>query len=191
NSVIGFFTQSLMKELRLVSGYDILFGKVKRFVQDNLFDRFVDLNDLNTLRNLSVPATLQTLMESLKQAINSLTVREKGDAEIRDSIKLRNTRPFIAKNQKYLTPSKSIFNRIVGDSGFELEFAAFLDKCPDDDVIAFAKNYMAVGFKLDYVKADGDVSNYFPDFLVKLPGNRIVIVETKGREELDLPNKMA
>lgn len=191
NSVVAFFTHSLMKELRLVSGYDILFGKCKRFIQEHLFDRNIDLNDLNALRNLSEPATVQTLMESFKKAINGLTVREKGDAEIRDSIKLRNTRPFIAKNQKYITPAKSVFNRIIGDQGFELEFAAFLDKCPDDDVIAFAKNYMAVGFKLDYVKADGDVSNYFPDFLVKLPGNRIVIVETKGREELDLPNKMA
>ena len=52
-SVIGYFTQTIMKDLRLFSGYDVLYGKVKAFVQDELFDRPVDLESPNTLRNLS------------------------------------------------------------------------------------------------------------------------------------------
>ena len=51
------------------------------------------------------------------------------------------------------------------------------------------KNYLAVHFKLDYVKADGNISNYYPDFFVKLTDKRIVIVETKGQENLDVPLK--
>jgi type III restriction enzyme len=57
--------------------------------------------------------------------------------------------------------------------------------------IAFAKNYLAVGFKLDYVNADGDISNYYPDFMVKLSQKALCIVETKGLEDLDVPLKMA
>ena len=45
--------------------------------------------------------------------------------------------------------------------------------------------------KLDYINADGDISNYIPDFLVKVTAKKVFIVETKGREELDLPLKMA
>ncbi len=56
---------------------------------------------------------------------------------------------------------------------------------------SFAKNYLAVHFKLDYVNAGGDISNYYPDFMVKLSGKWIVIVETKGQEDLDVPLKMA
>ena len=56
---------------------------------------------------------------------------------------------------------------------------------------AFAKNYLAVGFKLDYVKASGDLSNYTPDFIVRTGDAKIWIVETKGRAELDLPQKVA
>ena len=67
-------------------------------------------------------------------------------------------------------------------------FAGFLEDC--DDVISYAKNYFAVHFKLDYVNADGNISNYYPDFFVKLPDKRIYIVETKGREDLDVPLKM-
>jgi type III restriction enzyme len=40
------------------------------------------------------------------------------------------------------------------------------------------------------VNADGNISNYYPDFLVKLSSKRIVIVETKGLEDLDVPLKM-
>ena len=188
-SVIGYFAQTIMRDLRLVSGYDVLYRKVKAFVQDDLFDRRVDLEDPNTLRNLSELAATKTLLETFKQAINALTIQDKGDAEIRDTIKLRQTRPFVAKDQGYLVPKKSVFNRIIGDSHFELVFASFLEGCPD--VIAYAKNYLAVHFKLDYVNADGDISNYYPDFFVKLSPKRIVIIETKGLEDLDVPLKMA
>ena len=58
-------------------------------------------------------------------------------------------------------------------------------------MVSYAKNYLAVHFKLDYVNADGDISNYYPDFIVKLSDRRIVIVETKGQEDLDVPLKMA
>jgi type III restriction enzyme len=57
-------------------------------------------------------------------------------------------------------------------------------------VVSYAKNYFAVGFKLDYVKGDGSISNYTPDFLVKLTKNRVAVVETKGLEDSDVPAKM-
>jgi len=188
-SVIGYFTQTIMKDLRLISGYDVLYGKVKAFVRDELFDKQVELEDANTLRNLSELAATTTLINAFKKAINALTVRDKGDAEIRDTIKLRQTRPFVTKDQGYLIPKKSVFNKIIGDSHFELLFARFLEDC--EDVIAFAKNYMAVSFKLDYVNATGDISNYYPDFMVKLTAKEIFIVETKGQVDLDVPLKMA
>ena len=50
--------------------------------------------------------------------------------------------------------------------------------------------YFAVGFRLDYVKADGDLSNYYPDFLVKKSESEIYVVETKGRVDEDVPLKM-
>ncbi len=187
-SVIAYFAQTVMKDLKLFSGYEVLYPKVKNFVKNELFGQPVELDDPNTIRNLSEVAATKTVLDSFKKAINELTVRDKGDAEIRDSIRLRNVRPFVAKNQPYLVPKKSVFNRIIGDQGLEMNFAAFLENC--DDIISFAKNYFAVSFRLDYVKADGNISNYYPDFIVKVNPKLVVIVETKGREELDLPEKM-
>ena len=188
-SVISFFTQSIMKDLRLVSGYDVLYGKVKYFIQDHLFGMSVDLESPNTLRNLSELAATKTLVETLKKAINELTINDRGDAEIKDTIKLRNTRPFVVKSQGYLMAQKSVFNRVIGDSHFELQFASFLEKA--EDVISYSKNYFAVNFRLDYVNAGGDISNYYPDFIVKTTDKKIYIVETKGQVDVDVPLKMA
>jgi len=132
------------------------------------------------------------LYDSFKTAINALTIQEVGTTRIEDHIRLKNTRPFRTDYRPYISASKSIFTKIVGEprsGGFELKFASFLESAPD--VAAFAKNYLAVGFKLDYVKADGDLLNYTPDYLVRTNDGVTWIVETKGREELDLPQKIA
>ncbi|MCK5229925.1 MAG: hypothetical protein KAR13_06650, partial [Desulfobulbaceae bacterium] len=69
-----------------------------------------------------------------------------------------------------------------------LEFAQFLENC--DDVISYVKNYMAINFRIDYVNANGDISNYYPDFIVKRADTEYFIVETKGQEDPDVPLKM-
>jgi type III restriction enzyme len=187
-SVIGYFTQTIMKDLRLVSGYDVLYGKVKEFIRDRLFEQAIEIDDLNTLRNLSELESTRTVIETFKKKINELTIKDKGNAEIKDYIKTRTTRPFVVKEQGYIVPKKSVFNKIIGDSGLELEFAGFLENC--DDVISYVKNYMAVNFRLDYVNAKGDISNYYPDFIVRISDSQYFIVETKGQEDLDVPLKM-
>ncbi len=49
---------------------------------------------------------------------------------------------------------------------------------------------LAIGFKLDDAKANGDLSNDYPDFIVKLSNGSVVIVETKGLVDVDVPHKM-
>ena len=187
-SVVGFFTQQIMKDLRLVGGYDVLYAKVKDFIQNHLFDKAVDLDNLNTFRNLSETEATRTIQVTFKEQINKLTIQDHGTSEIKDYIKLRNTRPFVANEQAFLPAKKSVFNKIIGDSHLELEFAAFLEGC--EDIVSYAKNYMAVGFKIDYVNSRGDISNYYPDFLVKVDSRHVFVVETKGLEDLDVPLKM-
>jgi type III restriction enzyme len=191
-SVVGFFTKQLLKDMCLVGGYDVLYGKVKTFLRDYLYTQSpVDLDDAVVLRNLSEPEAGKILFDAFKGAINALTVKESGVARIEDRIRLRETRPFRTDARPYLAAKKSIFSKIVGEpnaGGFELAFARFLDDAPD--VAAFGKNYLAVGFKIDYVKADGDLSSYTPDFIVRTGDGTVWVVETKGRAEIDLPQKM-
>ena len=74
------------------------------------------------------------------------------------------------------------------DSSFELDFARFLDACPD--ILSFVKNSQSTAFRIEYQSADGGIANYYPDFIVKRTEAEIWIVETKGREDLDDPRKV-
>jgi type III restriction enzyme len=191
-SVVAFFARQLLKDLRLVGGYDLLYPKVRDFMREHLFSHPVDLDDPVILRNLSESEVSKVLFDSFRTAINALTIRDSGASRIEGHIRLRDTRPFRTDPRGFLQAKRSVFNRIVGEANadaLELAFAAFLERAPD--VQAFGKNYMAVGFKLDYVKADGDLSTYTPDFIARTTDGAVWIVETKGREELDVPQKMA
>ncbi len=191
-SVVAFFARQLIKELRLVGGYELLYPRVRDFMRDQLFEHSpVDLEDPQILRNLAEPAAGKILFDSFTKAINALTVRDAGAPTVDGYLRLRDTRPFRTENRPYLVPRRSLFNKIVGEpnaGGLEMAFAAFLDGAAD--VAAFAKNYLAVGFKVDYVKASGELSNYIPDFIVRTTDGVVWIIETKGRAELDLPQKM-
>ena len=183
SSIIGYFSETIRRELRLIGSHDILYGKVKEFIINHLFTKKIKLDDLNILRNLSELTTTKTIIENFKKEINSLTVIDKGEVEIKGYIKISESRPFVIEEQGYVVPKKSVFNKITGDSHFELNFANFLEGC--DDIISYAKNYFAVHFKIDYQSTSGEIKDYYPDFLVKISEKEIYIVETKGREDLD------
>lgn len=185
-SVVGFFAQAIMREMRLFGCYDILFGKVKDFVENYMFESKVELTDLNVLRNLSEVEYIKRIKDGFKKSINELTVQDKGDTEIKNYIKVSDARPFVVNDKAFLIPQKSVFNRIVGDSNFELEFSAFLEK--SDDIISFAKNFQnkeATALRIEYKNAEGFIANYYPDFFVKVDDKQVYIIETKGREEED------
>lgn len=186
--VVGFFARTVMKDLRLVSGYDLLYGKVKELIQEYAFGESVDIQDRSVIKTLSEPSVTKTIMESIKTAVNKLAIVDRGEARLDGFIKLRDMRPFQAKNQAYQVPKKCVFDKIIGDRGFELRFSGWLDK--RSDVAAWGKNFLGVGFKLDYVNSKGQFTNYIPDFFVRLTDGKHYLVETKGLEELDLPLKM-
>lgn len=185
-SVIGFFAQAIMREMRLFGCYDILFGKVKDFIENHMFSDKVELTDLNVLRNLSEVEYIKLIKDVFKKSINELTVQDKGDTEIKNYIKVSDARPFVVNDKSFLIPKKSVFNKIVGDSNFELEFSGFLEKC--DDIISFAKNFQnkeASALRIEYKNSEGFIANYYPDFFVKVDDKQVFILETKGREEED------
>jgi len=168
-NVIGFFTSAILKESRLVSGFNILYPKVESFIKYHLFTNEVELSDAQTMRNLSELFPKQILKTTFKKAIDELTVTDKGGAEVKNFISLKLTKPKIAENQPFFVPKKSVFNKIIGDNPFELELATYLEN-RFDDVVSYAKNTMGEGgvnFKIEYQAEDGNIREYYPDFFYK------------------------
>ncbi len=99
---------------------------------------------------------------------------------------------FAPRPRGHVQPKKSVFNHIVGQANAdspELAFAAFLEDA--SDVQALSKNDMAVGFKIEYVNANVELSIYTPDFIVRTTDDLAWIAETKCQEEINPPQEMA
>lgn len=189
SQVVGYFAYFVMRDLRMFSHYDFIYAKVREFIRDHMFEKPVDLANPDVLRNLAEPEAGKTLLDAFRNGANAALFLGDNKLEARGTLRVSEMRPFISKRMQCLLPKQSPLNRIVGDSGFELRFAEFLDGCPD--IASFAKNYLAVGFRLEYAKANGELSHYHPDFLVRKSDGDIYVVETKGLEEADAAAKFA
>lgn len=189
-SAVGYFARAVMRDLRLVGGFDVLFGHIKSFMERRLFESPVSLDDRNILRNLSEAEVVRAVHDTFKSAINALTVHDKGSTEVKGTIKLSQARPTVVDHQPFMVPKLSVFNRVVAGTlagGFELEFAAFLDTL-DGEIVSFAKNTV---LRIEYQGPDGGVSHYTPDFLVKQTSSELWVIETKGDERVKDPAKFA
>ncbi len=181
-SVIQYFTKKIMGDLRLGlgMGYEVLFEKIKEFIEKKLFVNNVSVKDKIILRNLSEIEAIRTITETFKKEINDLTIYDKGEAEIQDTIKISKAKSFVVPyTEEFILPKKSIFNKMIFDSHFEYEFASFLDG--RNDVKTFIKNFEQLNFKIEYQSREKNIHYYHPDFIVKLNNNNYWVIETKGR----------
>ena len=80
-----------MKELRLFSGYNILYGKVKEFVKYQLFGKEVDIENINTLKNLTNVEAIRTVFITFRKTINSLTVIDTGVSYVASKTRISKT----------------------------------------------------------------------------------------------------
>ena len=180
SNVIAYFVRCLQKQFNLFSGYDFLYSLTEEFVRDYLFGETVPLDSKDTLRNLAEISTTKKLLDAMGTAIGKAIRKETDETKITGAIKISDMRTFIVDSKReYYPPIRNAQNYIVGDSGLEIDFAKFLDSC--GDVVTHAMNYLAVGFYVDYVREDGVISRYFPDFFVRDDNGKLWVVETKGR----------
>lgn len=185
--VVAFLTNRLAADMRLVAGREVIYERMRDYIADGLFESPVDLADPLVLKNLTDTGVQRTLFEVFKESINRLTVVDEGRTTISDTLRFSRTRPHVVAQQESISPQRSLFNRVIGDSYLELRFASFLDSCPD--IQSFVKNTRSTHFKIEYVSSAGTISNYYPDFVVKESDKALWIVETKGNEDLDVERK--
>ena len=187
-SMLKYYSEVILKETKLVSGTATIYGKLKDFISNYLFEEKVDLENANIIKNISRTEVSRTIIDTFVYYVNNLTTSVISEPKIINWNSVADTKPFIVKEQGYVVPQKSVFNKIIGDSGFELTFAEKLEKF--NDIISYAKNYLAIQYYIQYQDRNGKISKYFPDFLVKTDNNKIYIIETKGNADLDVPLKL-
>ena len=186
-NVIAYYTDLILKRLKIGGAFAKFYPIVKKYVQSKLFDVEVDINDPRTLYNLSNPKVQEELIRLFVDAFKEMTFTER-EPKRRDVIKLLDTPPFVWSKQVY-PADKCIFNYVPCDNNFEIDFAKFLDRA--EDVEAFSKIVPKIGFFVEYRDSNGNLRLYYPDFIVKMKTGEKIIVETKGRVDVDVEHKDA
>jgi len=190
NTILKFFTEVISKDLGFskLGINHFLYAQLKIFIKYVLFGKEVDIEEKNIIKNLFEHDISNIIILTFKREINEISLKEMGFKEVVNKRLISDSKPYLSSRKKlYYSPKKSIFNFIAGDSKFEIEFSKYLDNF--EDVASFFKNDIQLKQSIEYVKYDGKIGRYFPDFYVRLENDERWVIETKGAESLNDPRK--
>lgn len=99
-------------------------------------------------------------------------------------------RPFqVTHSERHpvIAATRTLFNLAPCNRELEVAVANFIDHA--SDIAAFAKNAGPQCLRIDYLAAGSRLAFYTPDFFARTKEGNCYIIETKGREDKDVPRK--
>ena len=165
---------------------------VDKYIKNRLFEqKFNPLVDSNwRVLLLNNTGIIEHIIKELSKIIYEL----QNNVEISDAIVEKEYFSEISEirmRELYSIPvTKSIYNRLpypIKSGGFEKDFIEYADTDAQvDSFIKIVENYHYF-VSLSYIRSDGLIASYFPDFIVKI-GENIYLVETKAQKDLNNEN---
>ncbi len=186
-SVMTFFTKVIVSQTKATGQFATVYPLVENYTKEVLFGEKVDLNDKDILKQLSEAEPQKILYHVFSDAINKATLVEQNAKGTDETIQVSQSNGYEWSKETY-EGKRQVFNLVACDSHYEADFAEFLDSC--SDVLAYVKNERATNFHIEYLSHKGNMRYYYPDFVVKT-AEGMYIVETKGREDLEVAQKDA
>jgi type III restriction enzyme len=106
----------------------------------------------------------------------------------REDRRLSNTEgyPF---SRPTLDASKTIFNLVAPGNEYERDFAQFLENSADVESFAKLPPTSRLPFSIEYTDNATNLRYYEPDFVAILLDGTHWLIETKGREDIDVAHK--
>jgi len=181
--VIGYYAIQIAHNLKLPLQFAALAPKIKEFFQHKAFGKTINLDDPLVVKAMSTNVASYVVCKEFEKALRDVIVKET-EPEVLTKSRLLSTTPPFPFSRLLLESQKTIFNFVACDNEFERSFAKFLDGA--EDVIAFAKLPEQFGFCIQYTDTRANIRNYYPDFVVKSKDDKFWIVETKGREDIEV-----
>ncbi|GAB3637473.1 DEAD/DEAH box helicase family protein [Hymenobacter arcticus] len=184
--VIGYYAKRITENIKLPSQFPALVPKIRQYMTERLFRETVDLTDPNVIRALTTDQVRYVVTKTFEQVLLPMVVEAK-EPELLHLARLLSGTAHFPTSRQLFESARTIFNYVVCDNNFEEAFAKFLDKAPD--VAAFAKLPENFGFSVAYTDTRTNLRHYYPDFVVRQPDGTHWLVETKGREDVDVAHK--
>lgn len=193
--------RELQEEIPLPNSFNSLLNALENYISERLFDKPIELDD-TVLKFLSVKGWYSQLKKEIIELAKPLISNPvfSTEAELKQVIKVDDINSF-PWAKEFADSEKSLFVRIAYeddeeiripsspvDNDMEADFVNFLTRA--EDVISFIKNVPhIVGLKITYYDSrERRWRKFHPDFIVKTKQG-YYLVETKGREEIQVPDK--
>jgi type III restriction enzyme len=184
--IVGYYARKIALEIKLPSHFAFIAPKVKEFFRYKAFGIEVDLTDKAVIKAMGSSIAHFVVVKEFSRILRALVLEEKEPELLPSERKLSSTSPFPTSKQ-LLDAKKTVFNYVACDNDYEYSFARFLDK--SEDVKAFAKLPEQFGFCIQYTDSLANLRNYYPDFIAASTDNTFYLIETKGRDDLDVLQK--
>ena len=184
--VISYYAKRIAQDVKLPAQFAALVPKVREFLETRAFDGQVNLNDPVIIKAISTNVAQYVTVQTFVKALRPLVVQELEPQMIHAGRKLSDTPPF-PYSRPTLSARKTVFNLVPCGNEFEKEFARFLEAAPD--IACFAKLPEQFGFAIEYTDSNNNLRFYEPDFVAVSSQDAHYLIETKGREDVDVANK--
>jgi type III restriction enzyme len=184
--VIGYYARRIAQDVKLPSQFAALAPKVREFLENKAFGVAVELSEPVMIKAISSNVAQYVTVKTFVEALRKIVITELEPQLIHAGRPLSETAPF-PWSRPALAADKSIFNLVPCDNEYEKEFALFLQKA--NDVSRFAKLPEQFGFAIEYTDSVGNLRYYEPDFVVLTSDGTHYVAETKGLEDINVPNK--
>ncbi len=184
--VIGYYARRVAQNVKLPSQFAALAPKIREFFAHKAFGQTVDLADPVVINALGSNLASYVVTREFEKALLKVVVEEKQPELMAPSRWLSTTQAFPTSRQ-VLEAQKTVFNYTPYDNKYEQAFIKFLDQATD--IKAFAKLPEQFGFYIQYINSLANIRHYYPDFIVVDQAGGHWLVETKGREDLEVPLK--
>jgi type III restriction enzyme len=170
--------------------HPILAPLIQTFLEEILFEQNTTLFDPALVARLADSDVGEHLRAVFVPLIRSRTTTSEERLMVESPKSLNTWKPFqvtLSERRPALEAVKTLFNLVTCNRELEVAVAKFCDRAPD--VAAFAKNAGSQCLRVDYLTNGDRLAFYTPDFFIRTLDGHYYLVETKGREDRDVPLK--
>jgi type III restriction enzyme len=184
--VISYYAKRIAQDVKLPAQFAALVPKVREFLQTRAFGEPVNLDDPVILKAIATNVAQYVAVQTFVKALRPLVVQELEPQLLSVGKKLSETLPF-PYSRPTTKATKTVFNLVPCANKFEQAFADFMEDARD--IVAFSKLPEQFGFAIEYTDATNNLRYYEPDFCAIASNGVHYLIETKGREDVDVAAK--
>jgi len=181
-------------ELEHITGirgtHKVIAPLLETFITKLLFKEKVTLFDPRLLSRLADSDVREHIRAAFVPLILSRTTIKEERKPGGEGVLVSSWKPYQVTHSEHhpaIPAKRTVFNLVPCNRNLEVAMCQFLDLAPD--VRAFCKNGGPQALRIDYQTQRGRLSLYTPDFIVRMSAREYALVETKGREDKDVPLK--